>query len=116
MRSGAASLIVGPILISARLAARRQYDAGSSSPVHAMRVLKRDDESSSRFSSLLEHDLFGKPLHTFPDHALVLIVVAARLVVLLLLLLLIIVARGRRHVAALLLVILLLWLLLIDLC
>jgi hypothetical protein len=26
-------------------------------------------ESSSRFSSLIEHDLFGKPLHTFPDHA-----------------------------------------------
>src|SRR3954464_4165146 len=25
--------------------------------------------SSSRFSSLFEHDLFGKPLHTFPDHA-----------------------------------------------
>jgi hypothetical protein len=22
-------------------------------------------ESSSRFSSLIEHDLFGKPLHTF---------------------------------------------------
>ena len=27
-------------------------------------------ESSSHSSSLLEHDLFGKPLHTFPDHAL----------------------------------------------
>src|ERR1700758_4613917 len=27
-------------------------------------------ESSSRFRSLIEHDLFGKPLHTFPDHAL----------------------------------------------
>ncbi|WP_456660842.1 hypothetical protein [Bradyrhizobium sp. JR3.5] len=27
-------------------------------------------ESPSRFSSLFEHDLFGKPLHTFPDHAL----------------------------------------------
>jgi hypothetical protein len=27
-------------------------------------------ESSSRFSSLIGHDLFGKPLHTFPDHAL----------------------------------------------
>jgi hypothetical protein len=27
-------------------------------------------EWSSRFSSLIEHDLFGKPLHTFPDHAL----------------------------------------------
>jgi hypothetical protein len=26
-------------------------------------------ESPSRFSSLIEHDLFGKPLHTFPDHA-----------------------------------------------
>src|SRR5579871_40532 len=25
---------------------------------------------SSRFSSLFGHDLFGKPLHTFPDHAL----------------------------------------------
>jgi hypothetical protein len=23
-----------------------------------------------RASSLIEHDLFGKPLHTFPDHAL----------------------------------------------
>ncbi|MCA6122420.1 hypothetical protein J6500_11030 [Bradyrhizobium sp. WSM 1704] len=31
-------------------------------------------ESSSRFSSLFEHDLFGKPLRTFPDHALGLIV------------------------------------------
>src|SRR5215470_8700466 len=31
--------------------------------------LKRD-ESSSRFRLLFEHDLFGKPLHTFPDHAL----------------------------------------------
>src|SRR3954470_10745751 len=31
-------------------------------------TLKRDEiESSSRFSSLFEHDLFGKPLHTFPD-------------------------------------------------
>jgi hypothetical protein len=27
-------------------------------------------ESSSRFGSLIEHDLFGKPLYTFPDHAL----------------------------------------------
>ena len=27
---------------------------------------------SSRFRSLIEHDLFGKPLHTFPDHALAL--------------------------------------------
>src|SRR5579872_2402178 len=27
-------------------------------------------ESSSLFNSLFEHDLFGKPLHTFPDHAL----------------------------------------------
>jgi hypothetical protein len=26
--------------------------------------------SPSRFSSLVEHDLFGKPLHTFADHAL----------------------------------------------
>jgi hypothetical protein len=32
---------------------------------------RRDwDESPSRFSSLFAHDLFGKPLHTFPDHAL----------------------------------------------
>jgi len=28
------------------------------------------DESSSRFGLLFEHDLFGKPLRTFPDHAL----------------------------------------------
>jgi len=28
-------------------------------------------ESSSHFSPLIEHDFFGKPLHTFPDHALV---------------------------------------------
>ncbi|SPP97561.1 Fumarate hydratase class II (modular protein) [Bradyrhizobium vignae] len=28
------------------------------------------DESPSRFRLLFEHDLFGKPLHTFPDHAL----------------------------------------------
>jgi hypothetical protein len=27
-------------------------------------------ESPSRFSLLFAHDLFGKPLHTFPDHAL----------------------------------------------
>src|SRR5438445_13743549 len=27
-------------------------------------------ESSSRFSLLFEHDLIGKPLRTFPDHAL----------------------------------------------
>src|SRR4051794_6638737 len=27
-------------------------------------------ESSSRSIFLFEHDLFGKPLHTFPDHAL----------------------------------------------
>src|SRR5947207_10566679 len=26
--------------------------------------------SSSRSNFLFEHDLFGKPLHTFPDHAL----------------------------------------------
>jgi hypothetical protein len=32
--------------------------------------LKRD-ESASRFRLLFEHDLFGKPLRTFPDHALV---------------------------------------------
>src|SRR5579871_3256545 len=30
-----------------------------------------EDESSSRFSFLFAHDLIGKPLHTFPDHALV---------------------------------------------
>jgi sugar phosphate isomerase/epimerase len=28
------------------------------------------DESTSRISSLFAHDLIGKPLHTFPDHAL----------------------------------------------
>ena len=35
--------------------------------------LKRDDffESSSRFSLLVEHDLFRKPVSTFRDHALV---------------------------------------------
>jgi hypothetical protein len=27
-------------------------------------------ESSSRSSFLFEHDLFGKPVSTFPDHAL----------------------------------------------
>jgi hypothetical protein len=27
-------------------------------------------ESPSRFRFSIEHDLFGKPLHTFPDHAL----------------------------------------------
>src|SRR5215471_9898794 len=27
-------------------------------------------ETPSRFSSVIEHDLFGKPLHTFPEHAL----------------------------------------------
>jgi len=33
-------------------------------------IARRWPPSSSRFSSLFEHDLFGKPLHTFPDHAL----------------------------------------------
>jgi len=28
-------------------------------------------EPPSRSRFLIEHDLFGKPLHTFPDHALV---------------------------------------------
>ena len=34
--------------------------------------LKRDElgTNPSRFSLLLAHDLFGKPLYTFPDHAL----------------------------------------------
>jgi hypothetical protein len=27
-------------------------------------------ESTSRSKSLVEHDLFGKPVSTFPDHAL----------------------------------------------
>jgi hypothetical protein len=31
-----------------------------------------EDESSSRFRLLFEHDLFGKPLRTFSDHALML--------------------------------------------
>jgi len=26
---------------------------------------------ASRFSFLFEHDLFGKPVSTFPDHALI---------------------------------------------
>jgi hypothetical protein len=30
-------------------------------------------ESPSRFSFLIEHDPFGKPLHAFPDHALAII-------------------------------------------
>jgi hypothetical protein len=30
----------------------------------------RWDESSSRFRLLFAHDLFGKPLRTFPDRAL----------------------------------------------
>src|ERR1700741_1304472 len=30
-------------------------------------------------SSLIEHDLFGKPLHTFPDHALVALLARHRL-------------------------------------
>jgi hypothetical protein len=29
---------------------------------------------------LFEHDLFGKPLHTFPDHALVLLTKRAAIV------------------------------------
>jgi hypothetical protein len=32
--------------------------------------LKRDGNWPSRFSFLFEHDLFGKPVSTFPDHAL----------------------------------------------
>jgi hypothetical protein len=33
------------------------------------RCLKRDALWTSRFSQLVAHDLSGKPLHTFPDHA-----------------------------------------------
>jgi hypothetical protein len=35
--------------------------------------LKRDEMNLNRHRvlGLIEHDLFGKPLHTFPDHALV---------------------------------------------
>jgi hypothetical protein len=34
-------------------------------------ALQRDDvERSSRLSTLFEHDLAGKPIRTFPDHAL----------------------------------------------
>src|ERR1700704_3104046 len=36
-------------------------------------------EPPSRSRFLFEHDLFGKPLHTFPDHALIHFPVAARL-------------------------------------
>src|SRR5580765_8460626 len=38
----------------------------------AFRSIARWDlvESPSRSRFLIEHDLFGKPLHTFPDHAL----------------------------------------------
>jgi hypothetical protein len=34
-------------------------------------IIKRDPrlKREPRFSLLFEHDLFGKPLHTFPDHA-----------------------------------------------
>jgi len=35
-------------------------------------IPNRFDFTSSRSSSLVEHDLFGKPVSTFPDHALVL--------------------------------------------
>jgi hypothetical protein len=36
-----------------------------------VRALKRDSlKLLSRFSSLLEHDRFGKPVSTFADHAL----------------------------------------------
>ena len=36
----------------------------------ASRARRDWDESSSRLGLLLEHDLFGKPLHVFPDHVL----------------------------------------------
>jgi hypothetical protein len=35
---------------------------------HCIRSLKRD-AIASRLGSLFEHDLFGKPLRIFPDHA-----------------------------------------------
>src|SRR5262249_29653106 len=56
--------------------------AKSSSPVRAAMLSARNgtpkarwdlDESSSRLRVLFGHDLFGKPLHTFPDHALVVV-------------------------------------------
>jgi hypothetical protein len=34
------------------------------------KALSRQVESRQRSSLLLEHDLFGKPVPTFPDHAL----------------------------------------------
>src|SRR5207344_2200549 len=52
---------------SIRLTRRSWYDRFRSIPPSKAR---RDWlKSSSRFNFLSEHDLFGKPLHTFPDHA-----------------------------------------------
>jgi hypothetical protein len=49
-------------------------DAGStnasSNSIPTPRARWNWDESPSRSRFLIEHDLFGKPLHTFPDHAL----------------------------------------------
>jgi hypothetical protein len=42
----------------------------STSPSSASTGARWDqDESPSRSALLIEHDLFGRPLHTFPDHA-----------------------------------------------
>jgi len=43
---------------------------GWSARRHFAKARWREAESPSRFSLLFAHDLFGKPLHTFPDHAL----------------------------------------------
>ena len=58
-------------LIVVRLVERRPLSQLDSSPGGPGRAEARRDwtASSSRFISLSAHDLFGKPLHTFPDHA-----------------------------------------------
>src|ERR1700733_2666071 len=43
---------------------------GHAFPGYALRARSFEVESTSRSRSLVEHDLFGKPVSTFPDHAL----------------------------------------------
>nr|GAJ35876.1 hypothetical protein BDOA9_0150860 [Bradyrhizobium sp. DOA9] len=50
--------------------AKQSREAALTTGIAGTKARCDEDESSSRFRLLFEHDLFGKPLHTFPDHAL----------------------------------------------
>jgi len=45
---------------------------GISAPEITNQIMMRSNRSHHDLISLFEHDLFGKPVSTFPDHALVL--------------------------------------------